>query len=84
MNITSRKQAIDENCRNCIYDPQDRGTWRDQVTNCTVKSCALYGFRPLNKQTLEERKKAKVAAMSPEELKKYQSKQDQARERFSK
>lgn len=45
----SRKKAIDEKCKECIYDKQEKGTWREQVANCTSYSCALREFRPLPK-----------------------------------
>ena len=42
----SRAAAINEMCKKCIYDPYQRGTWRQQVEACTAKSCPLYEFRP--------------------------------------
>jgi len=48
MNTTSRKKAIDEKCKDCIYDPQSGlGTWRQQIAGCTFVTCPLYPFRPL-------------------------------------
>lgn len=43
----TRKQAINMNCKTCIYDPTEAGTWRQQVKACPVKTCALYSWRPL-------------------------------------
>ena len=43
----SRKKAIDNMCKKCIYDPYDKGTWRAQVTGCTSYDCPLYQYRPL-------------------------------------
>ena len=42
------RTAINEKCKECIYDP-DRGigTWRQQVTACTSRSCPLYPVRPV-------------------------------------
>ena len=42
----SLRKAINENCKSCIYDDKAAGTWRQQVTLCSVKSCALYDVRP--------------------------------------
>ena len=38
----SLRKAIDENCKECIYDPLAVGSWRKQVTLCTVNKCPLY------------------------------------------
>lgn len=43
----SLRKAIDENCKECIYDPLAGGSWRKQVTLCTVNKCPLYPVRPL-------------------------------------
>lgn len=44
----SRKAAIDQLCKDCIYDPEfGNGTWRKQVQNCTSTDCAVYPFRPV-------------------------------------
>ena len=43
----SLRKAIDENCKECIYDPLAVGSWRKQVTLCTVNKCPLYPVRPL-------------------------------------
>jgi hypothetical protein len=42
----SLRKAIDDKCRDCIYDPLAAGTWRQQVTLCSVKLCPLYEVRP--------------------------------------
>jgi hypothetical protein len=43
----SLRSAINANCRNCIYDPLSLGgTWREQVAECSVISCALWTVRP--------------------------------------
>jgi hypothetical protein len=46
-NRQSLRSAIDGNCKNCIYDCEEPGTWRQQVENCAITSCALYRVRPL-------------------------------------
>lgn len=40
------KGKIDAKCVECIYDPLDVGTWRQQVARCTSKTCPLYNSRP--------------------------------------
>ena len=42
----SLRKAINKNCKNCVYDKIAAGTWRQQVSLCGVKSCALYDVRP--------------------------------------
>ena len=42
----SLRKCINEKCRDCIYDSFIPGTWRQQVSLCGVKSCALYDVRP--------------------------------------
>lgn len=44
--VPSRAKAIAAKCRDCIYDELERGTWREQVTGCTVRSCPLWEVRP--------------------------------------
>lgn len=45
----SFRQVINAKCKQCIYDPADRGTWRQQVEGCTVTVCALWPLRPLSR-----------------------------------
>ena len=42
----SRKKAIEEMCKECIYDPAESGNWRQQVHMCENKECPLYLYRP--------------------------------------
>jgi hypothetical protein len=44
----SRAAAINAMCKQCIYDPYQRGNWRQQVEACTSKACPLYEFRPVS------------------------------------
>ena len=44
--MASFRKRINQNCKDCIYDPYALGTWRKQVTLCSVKSCAFYDVRP--------------------------------------
>ena len=44
----SLRQCINDNCISCIYDHGAAGTWRQQVTLCSIKeNCALYAVRPV-------------------------------------
>jgi len=52
----TRKQAIDQNCKECIYDEFGEGNWRQQVTDCRVTTCSLWEWRPISKP----RKKVEV------------------------
>ncbi len=48
------RRCVNDKCRSCIYDPQAAGTWRQQVTLCTVTNCALYPVRPTSKAPIPE------------------------------
>jgi len=44
----SLRKAIDEKCKDCIYDPKcGGGTWREQVAQCSVVACPLWEVRPM-------------------------------------
>ena len=43
----SRKAAVDAKCKDCIYDDQDVGTWRQQVGACVAVECPLHPIRPM-------------------------------------
>ena len=40
------RKAINDKCRDFIYDPELPGTWRQQVYMCAVPTCPLYPVRP--------------------------------------
>ena len=42
----SLRNAINAMCKYCIYDPYDKGTWREQTGKCTSKKCPLFDVRP--------------------------------------
>ena len=42
----TRQQAINAKCKDCIYDPEDVGTWRQQVERCELTACSLWQYRP--------------------------------------
>lgn len=41
------RAAVDAMCKMCIYDPLSRGTWREQVGECSSSNCPLHPLRPL-------------------------------------
>lgn len=46
----SLRAAINQHCRDCVYDPKSGlGNWRQQVTACSVRRCALYPVRPVSR-----------------------------------
>ena len=46
----SLRQAINNKCRECIYEPYPGGgSWRQQVEACTSPKCPLFPVRPLSK-----------------------------------
>ena len=45
---TSPRQAIASKCRDCTYDTEAAGNWRQQTATCPVVHCALWAFRPLH------------------------------------
>ena len=42
----SLRKRINQNCKDCIYDPYAAGTWRQQVTLCSLKTCEFHDVRP--------------------------------------
>lgn len=51
LNPPKFRQAINDQCRECIYDERGYGTWRQQIEECTSKSCSLYSVRPITTET---------------------------------
>ena len=47
--MTTRQQAINKKCQECIYDEFADGTWRMQVEACELTDCALYPYRPVSR-----------------------------------
>ena len=45
----SLRKAINNKCRECIYDPYQKGSWLMQVSECTSPCCPLYSVRPRSK-----------------------------------
>lgn len=47
--MASLRKAINDKCRECIYDAiGGGGTWRQQVEACTAYKCPLYPVRPVS------------------------------------
>ena len=44
----SLRAAINAMCKECIYDPREKGAWRMQVEGCTSPNCPLFPVRPLS------------------------------------
>ncbi len=83
MTNLTRQEAIDANCRDCNYDDQDTGTWRDQIERCPSPQCPFFEYRPLTTATMKLRQEAKIAAMTPDQLRSYRVKQESARIRLT-
>ena len=81
----NQTMAIKAFCTQCIYDGiGGSGSAITQITNCTSKNCPLYEWRPLNRDAKEVEKQAKIAAMTPDEFKKYEEKCQIAKDRMVK
>lgn len=52
--MSSLRERINQNCRDCVVDGLAPGNWRQQVTLCSVKSCALHEIRPKTTQPIPE------------------------------
>ena len=50
--MTSLRTRINQHCKSCIYDPKFHGTWRQQVTLCSITSCALHDVRPVTRSLI--------------------------------
>ena len=42
----SLRRRINQNCKACVWDNRAKGTWRQQVTLCAIKSCPFHEVRP--------------------------------------
>ena len=42
----SLRNAINLKCKDCIYDPEVEGGWRQQVSLCELSDCPLWEYRP--------------------------------------
>ena len=58
----SLRKAINEMCKQCIYDPYSRGTWLQQVRECSTDICPLHPVRPGLEHEKKPRTEAQIAA----------------------
>ena len=42
----SLRNAINLKCKDCIYDPEVEGGWKQQVSQCDLSACSLWEHRP--------------------------------------
>ena len=49
------REAINANCRSCVFDPANAGNWRQQVTMCSCHDCAIYPVRPVSSSDIPEK-----------------------------
>lgn len=54
--MASLKKAIEDKCKDCTYDKEAPGTWREQVEGCRVTKCPLWEVRPLTVNTVNVRR----------------------------
>lgn len=64
------RKAIDEKCKDCIYDPLAGGTWRQQTQACNSMGCPLWPYRPLTRGMRAEMNKQEYILMSQSEREK--------------
>jgi|GEM_PF-950831 len=50
----SLRKAINDKCRDCIYDDLAAGTWLQQVSLCNCPKCPLYDVRPKTKALIPD------------------------------
>ena len=44
--MANLRKRINANCKGCTYDCKAPGTWRQQITLCSVFRCPMWGVRP--------------------------------------
>jgi hypothetical protein len=59
--VASARKCIEEYCKSCIYDETQPGSWRQQVEECTIKSCPLWVVRPMTLSTVLEQRKVRIS-----------------------
>jgi hypothetical protein len=60
--MASLKKCIEAKCKDCTYDNAAPGSWRFQVEECRVRSCALWEVRPITMETMLKNRKEKGAS----------------------
>ena len=67
--MASLKKCIEAKCKDCTYDHAIAGSWRSQVEDCRVFSCALWEVRPITMETmLRNRKERGMANVADADL----------------
>lgn len=66
--MASLKKCIEQKCKDCTYDQAIPGTWREQVEECRVKTCALWPVRPMTVATINLQRKARGAEVNVDAL----------------
>ncbi len=53
----SLRKAINDKCKDCIYDPMYKGagTWKQQIEGCRCKDCPLWQVRPMSASKIDNR-----------------------------
>lgn len=64
---TTLRQAVNDNCRSCIYDSDEPGTWLSQVENCKISRCAIFEHRPVTSKTRALNNEIYLASLSQPE-----------------
>lgn len=62
----SLRKAVNDKCKECIYDPRSPGTWRKQVEDCTSRLCPLYQERPVQIQNSSKKGKSRAIKVGVE------------------
>ena len=54
----SLRNAINLKCKDCIYDPEVEGGWKQQVSLCDLSDCSLWPYRPMARTSSHSLKKS--------------------------
>ena len=54
----SLRNAINQKCKDCIYDPEVEGGWIQQISLCELTECSLWEYRPHPRTAPLSRKKS--------------------------
>jgi len=65
--MASLKRAIENHCKDCIYDEAGKGSWRAQVEACADKTCSLWAVRPVTIGTRAAERANRIEAVAIEE-----------------
>ena len=48
----TRQKAIWQKCKECSYDSNEKGTWKQQANACEITECALWEYRPVSQANI--------------------------------